>query len=78
LLHLITTHLLGRAPVGEGSARCRDLYLTTHNSQKRHTFLLPAWFEPAIVAGERPQTHALDLAATGNRVRKPRLPKIPS
>ena len=27
--------------------------------------MLPAGFEPAIPAGERPQTHALDRAATG-------------
>ena len=27
--------------------------------------MLPAGFEPAIPASERPQTHALDRAATG-------------
>ena len=27
--------------------------------------MLPAAFEPTISAGERPQTHALDCAATG-------------
>jgi hypothetical protein len=27
--------------------------------------MLPAEFEPMISAGERPQTHALDRAATG-------------
>jgi uncharacterized membrane protein len=27
--------------------------------------MLPAGFEPAIPAGERPQTHALDHATTG-------------
>jgi len=26
---------LGRTPLDEGSARCRDLYLTTHNIHKR-------------------------------------------
>ena len=25
----------------------------------------PVWFEPTISAGERPQTYALDRAATG-------------
>ena len=25
----------------------------------------PAWFEPAILATKRPQTHAIDRAATG-------------
>ena len=30
------THSLGRTPLGERSARRRDLYLTTHNTYKRH------------------------------------------
>ena len=30
----------------------------------KQSFLLPAGFEPAIAAGERPQTYALRLAAT--------------
>jgi len=38
-------------------------YLTTHNNHKGQTPMLPAGFEPAIPAGERPQTHALDCAA---------------
>jgi hypothetical protein len=68
LLHLLTlkdthTHSLGRTPPDEGSARPRDLYLTTHNSQE--TAMPPAGFESAIPASERPQTHALDRAATG-------------
>ena len=53
---------LGRTPLDECSARLRDLYLTTHNTQKRQTSMLLAGFEPA---SERPQTHALDHAATG-------------
>jgi len=39
LSHLITfydTHTLSRIPLDEGSARCRDLYLRTHNTHKRH------------------------------------------
>jgi hypothetical protein len=31
----------------------------------RQTSMPPAGFEPAIPASERPQTHALDRAATG-------------
>jgi hypothetical protein len=31
------THTLGRTPLDEWSARSRDLYLTTHNAQKRQT-----------------------------------------
>ena len=41
-----------------------DLYLTTHNTHKTQTSMTPAGFEPAIPASERPQTHALDRAAT--------------
>ena len=48
-------HKLDRTPLDEGSAHCRDLYLTTHNT---HT---PC---PGR-ASERPQTYALDRAATG-------------
>ena len=55
---------VGRTPLDEGSARRRDLYLTTHNTHNRHP-LLPARFEPAIPTGERPQTYALDRTATG-------------
>jgi len=71
-LHLITlsdnhihthTHTLGRIPLDKGSARCRDLYLTTHNTHK--TFMSPAGFEPAIPASELSQIHALHRAATG-------------
>ena len=53
---------VGRTPLDEWSARRRDLYLTTHNTQ---TSMPPAGFEPTISAGERPQTYALDRAATG-------------
>jgi len=61
-------HTQRRATVGgitldEWSARRRDLYLTTHN---RTTSMTPAVFEPTILARERPQTCALDRAATGN------------
>jgi hypothetical protein len=55
---------LGRTPLDESSAYCRDLYLKTHNSHKRQTSM-PAKFESAIPASEWPQTHALDRAATG-------------
>jgi hypothetical protein len=52
----------GRTPLDEWSARRRDLYLTKHN---RQTSMTPVRFEPTISAGERPQNHALDRAATG-------------
>jgi hypothetical protein len=56
---------LGRTPLDEWSARCRDLYQTTHNTHKRQTSMPPAGFEPAIPASERPQTQALATAAIG-------------
>ena len=45
--------------------RRRDLYLTTHNTHNTQTSMPRAGFEPAISAGERLQTYALDRAATG-------------
>ena len=45
--------------------RCRDLFLTTHNTHKRQTAMPPAGFKPATSANERPQTYALDRAAAG-------------
>ena len=56
---------VGRTPVGERSDQRRDLYLTAHNTHNRQTFMPPVGFEPTITAGERPQTPALDRAATG-------------
>ena len=53
----------GKTPPDEWSARRRDLYLTTHNTDKRH-IQTPASFEPAIRTSERLQTHALDSEAT--------------
>jgi hypothetical protein len=47
------------------SSRRRDLCLTTHSTYKRHISMLSAWFEPTILASQRPQTHAIDRAATG-------------
>ena len=57
--------IVDRTPLEEGSARRRDIYLTTHNTYDRQTSMPPAGFEPTISAGERPQTYALDRAATG-------------
>ena len=56
---------VGRTLLGEWSARRRDLYLTTHNTHNRQTSMPPVGFKPTISAGERPQTYALDRAATG-------------
>ena len=56
---------VGKTPLDEWSARRRDLYLTTHNTHNRQTSMPTAGFEPTISAGVRPQTYALDRAATG-------------
>ena len=56
---------VGRTPLDEWSARRRDLYLTTPNTHNKQTSMPPVGFEPMISAGERPETYALDLAATG-------------
>jgi hypothetical protein len=58
-------HTLGRTPLDEGPARHRDLYLITHNTHKRQASMPSAGFERTIPVSERPQTHALDRAATG-------------
>ena len=60
---------VGRTPLDEWSVRRRNLYLTTHNTHNRQTSMPPVEFEPTISEGERPQTYALDRAATGTGVR---------
>ena len=55
---------VGRTPLEESAAGRRDLCLTTHNTHNRQTSMPTAVFEPTISAGERPQTYALDRAAT--------------
>jgi len=63
------TYTLGGTPLDEWSARCRELYLTTHNSHKRQKPMTPGGFEPTVPASERSQTHALDRADTGIGIR---------
>jgi hypothetical protein len=59
------TSQIDRTTLDEGLVRRRDLYLTTHSTQKRNTSMSPAGFEPEIPASERPQTHFFDRADTG-------------
>jgi hypothetical protein len=61
---------VGRTPLDEWSARRRDFYLTAHNTHNRETSMTLVGFEPTISAGERPQTSALDRAATGTGILK--------
>jgi hypothetical protein len=56
---------VGRTSLDKLSARLRDLCLTTHNTHNKQTPMPPEEFEPTISAGERPQTYALERAATG-------------
>jgi len=41
---------VGRTPLHEWLARRRDLYLTTHNTHNRQTFMSPVGFEPTVSA----------------------------
>jgi len=50
---------------GRTIMRGRDLYPTIHNTHMKQISKIPAEFEPAIPASERPQTHALDSTPTG-------------
>ena len=59
---------VGRAPIDEWSAWHRDLYLTTHDTHNKQISMPPVGFEPTISVGERPQTYALDHAATGTGI----------
>jgi hypothetical protein len=62
-LNYTHAHTYSTTPLDEGSARGRGLYPKhTTLTGDRHP-LLPAGFEPAIPASERPQTHALDCAS---------------
>ena len=61
---------VGRTALDDGSARRRDLYLTTHNTYMRQISMFLAGFEPAIPVTERPQTLALDCWGTGIGQRK--------
>ena len=45
---------VSRTPLDTWSSRCRDLYLTTHNTHNRQTSIPLVGFEPTISAGERP------------------------
>jgi hypothetical protein len=56
---------LGTTPLDVWPSRRRELYLKTHNIHNRQASTPAAVFEPTIPASERPQTRALDRAATG-------------
>jgi hypothetical protein len=62
--HSDTPHSVGLLWTSDRSV-VKNLYLTKHNTHNRQTSMLPAGFEPAIPASERPQTHDLHCEATG-------------
>ena len=53
--HTQRRNTFGRTLLDERSARCRDLYLTTHNTHKEQTAMPSVGFEPAIPARKRPR-----------------------
>ena len=55
---------ISRTSLDVRSAQFRDHYLTTHNAHNRQTSMPAVGLETAIPASERPQTNALDRAAT--------------
>jgi hypothetical protein len=61
--HPDTPHSIGL--LWESDQLVAVLYLAKHSTLKSQTSMRPAGFEPAIPAIERPQTHALDHAASG-------------
>ena len=56
---------LGGTPLYEWSARRRDLYLTTHNTDKTEASVPPAGFDSTIPAGERTKSHVLARPTIG-------------
>jgi hypothetical protein len=62
---------LGRTPLDEWSTRRKGLYLhrtTQHRNTTDKTSMPRTRFEPKIPVTKRPQTYALDRAATGTGV----------
>jgi len=46
---------LSSTPMDEWSVRRRELYLTTHNTYKRKTWMVQEWFEPTAPTSEQSQ-----------------------
>jgi hypothetical protein len=59
--HTQTHTTVGRTPLDEGSARRRDLYLTTQTLTRDKHPCPPVGFKPTIPASARPQTYALTV-----------------
>jgi hypothetical protein len=68
LLHLITlsdTHTHTHTPHSVGLLWTSNRHLISLKTHERQISMLSAGFKPAVPASERPQTQALDCAATG-------------
>jgi len=63
--HTIRHTTVGRTPLDEGSARCRDLYLTSHNNTRDEKPCPQGDSNPQSQKSKRPQTCTSDRAATG-------------
>jgi hypothetical protein len=68
LYHTQQRTIFSSTPLDEWLACRGDLYQTTHNTHERQISLPAVGFESTVSAGERPQTYALDRAATGSSV----------
>jgi hypothetical protein len=70
LIGLVSSYMIywithNDAPQSVGLLWTSDQSVSTHNTRNRKTSIPSVGFEPTISAGERPQTYALDRAATG-------------
>ena len=64
LVTLSDKQILGRNSLKQGSACCRNPYLTAHNTHKRQTSMTLAEIELAIPASDRSPTQSLHRAAS--------------
>jgi hypothetical protein len=53
---------VGRTLLDEWSAHRRDLYLTTHSSHNRQTYMLPVGFEPIVNGNQANKLFSVDLS----------------
>jgi hypothetical protein len=60
---------VGRTPLYEWSVRCRDLYLTTHDTHNRQISMPPVGFEPTISVGQLSYIYKYDISSL--RVKDP-------
>ena len=64
-LMMLLDHTHKDAPQSVGLLWTNDQLVAENSDNTQHTSIPPVELEPTISAGERPQTYALDRAATG-------------